>query len=197
MGLLRRHHQRRGGGIGGPVVPEASPAARMRCRAREPGSIPTGGAVASGIGHTCLIDIFRVRVPAFAGHFRHCEEPKATKQSRPLSGLWIAHMGIMYVNAVRFSFFRWRSEVEPVLNDLVCLPDQTHIRSSREATAPGFRLRRAGSRGRDHSSLRPLKPSNPSVRPPGSAGLIRSRQIGEVVGNLSDEFSAVSVRRRS
>ena len=54
-------------------------------------------------------------------------------------------------------------------DDLVCLPDQTHIRSSREATAPGFRLRREGSRGRDHSSLRHLKPCNPSVRPPGSA----------------------------
>jgi hypothetical protein len=53
--------------------------------------------------------------------------------------------------------------------DLGCLPDQTHIRSSREATAPGFRLRRAGSRGRDHSSLRRLKPCNPSVRPPGSS----------------------------
>jgi hypothetical protein len=53
--------------------------------------------------------------------------------------------------------------------DLGCLPDQTHIRSSREATAPGFRLRRAGSRGRGHSSLRRLKPCNPSVRPPGSA----------------------------
>ena len=37
--------------------------------------------------------------------------------------------------------------------DLGCLPDQTHIRSSREATAPRFRLRRAGSSGRDHSSL--------------------------------------------
>jgi hypothetical protein len=49
-----------------------------------------------------------------------------------------------------------------------CLPDQTHIRSSREATAPQFRLRRAGSRGRGHSSLRLLKPCNPSVRPPGS-----------------------------
>ena len=53
--------------------------------------------------------------------------------------------------------------------DLGCLPDQTHIRSSREATAPRFRLRRAGSRGRDHSSLRRLKPCNPSVRPPGSS----------------------------
>ena len=53
--------------------------------------------------------------------------------------------------------------------DLGCLPDQTHIRSSREATAPGFRLRRAGSRGRDHSSLRRLKPCNPSVHPPGSS----------------------------
>jgi hypothetical protein len=54
-------------------------------------------------------------------------------------------------------------------DDLVDLPDQTHIRSSREATAPGFRLRREGSTGRNHSSLRHLKPSNPSVRPPGSA----------------------------
>jgi hypothetical protein len=53
--------------------------------------------------------------------------------------------------------------------DLGCLPDQTHIRSSREATAPRFRLRRAGSRGRGHSSLRHLKPCNPSVRPPGSS----------------------------
>jgi len=51
----------------------------------------------------------------------------------------------------------------------VCVPDQTHIRSSRGATAPGFRLRRAGSRGRGHSSLRRLRPCNPSVRPPGSA----------------------------
>ena len=54
-------------------------------------------------------------------------------------------------------------------DDLGCLPDQTHIRSSREATAPQFRLRRAGSRGRDHSSLRRLKPCNLSVRPPGSS----------------------------
>jgi len=63
--------------------------------------------------------------------------------------------------------------------DLGCLPDQTHIRSSREATAPGFRLRRAGSRERDHSSLRRLKPCNPSVRPPGSseADLLGPRQI--------------------
>ena len=53
--------------------------------------------------------------------------------------------------------------------DLGCLPDQTHIRSSRQATAPRFRLRRAGSRGRGHSSLRRLKPCNPSVRPPGSS----------------------------
>ena len=53
--------------------------------------------------------------------------------------------------------------------DLGCLPDQTHIRSSHAATAPRFRLRRAGSRGRDHSSLRRLKPCNPSVRPPGSS----------------------------
>jgi hypothetical protein len=30
-------------------------------------------------------------------------------------------------------------------------------------------LRRAGSRGRGHSSLRHLKPCNPSVRPPGSS----------------------------
>jgi hypothetical protein len=64
--------------------------------------------------------------------------------------------------------------------DLGCLPDQTHIRSSREATAPGFRLRRAGSRGRGHSSLRRLKPCNPSVRPPGSdlPRLIGPRQMG-------------------
>src|SRR5450755_3169827 len=54
-------------------------------------------------------------------------------------------------------------------DDLGCVPDQTHIRSSREPTAPGFRLRRAGSRERNHSSLRRLKPCNPSVRPPGSS----------------------------
>ena len=62
--------------------------------------------------------------------------------------------------------------------DLGCLPDQTHIRSSREATAPGFRLRRAGSRGRDHSSLRRLKPCNPSVRPPGSSEADRASADG-------------------
>jgi hypothetical protein len=44
--------------------------------------------------------------------------------------------------------------------------------------APTFRLRRAGSRGRDHSSLRRLKPCNPSVRPPGSAEADQARQIG-------------------
>jgi hypothetical protein len=64
---------------------------------------------------------------------------------------------------------RQRSKVRAGFGNLVCLPDQTHIRSSRGATAPQFRLRRAGSRGRDHSSLRLLKPCNPSVRPPGSA----------------------------
>ncbi len=62
--------------------------------------------------------------------------------------------------------------------DLGCLPDQTHIRSSREATAPRFRLRRAGSRGRDHSSLRRLKPCNPSVRPPGSSEADRASADG-------------------
>jgi hypothetical protein len=62
--------------------------------------------------------------------------------------------------------------------DLGCLPDQTHIRSSREATAPGFRLRRAGSRGRGHSSLRRLKPCNPSVRPPGSSKADRASADG-------------------
>ena len=62
--------------------------------------------------------------------------------------------------------------------DLGCLPDQTHIRSSREATAPGFRLRRAGSRGRGHSSLRRLKPCNPSVRPPGSSEADRASADG-------------------
>ena len=61
--------------------------------------------------------------------------------------------------------------------DLGCLPDQTHIRSSREATAPRFRLRRAGSRRRDHSSLRRLKPCNPSVRPPGSAEADQPRRM--------------------
>jgi len=63
-------------------------------------------------------------------------------------------------------------------DDPGCLPDQTHIRSSREATAPGFRLRRAGSRGRGHSSLRRLKPCNPSVRPPGSSGADRASADG-------------------
>ena len=56
-----------------------------------------------------------------------------------------------------------------LFDDLGSLPDQTHIRSSHQATAPRFRLRRAGSRGRDHSSLRRLKPCNPSVRRPGSS----------------------------
>ena len=67
------------------------------------------------------------------------------------------------------SSFGQRSKVRAGLAIWVCLPDQTHIRSSPEATAPQFRLRRAGSRGRGHSSLRRLKPCNPSVRPPGSA----------------------------
>src|ERR1700730_3589531 len=85
---------------------------------------------------------------------------------------WIAHMGMMCVNKPVSLFLR--SKVRAFFDDLVCLPDQTHIRSSREATAPGFRLRRVGSRGRDHSSLRHLKPSNPSVRPPGSAATDRA-----------------------
>ncbi|MGY4326601.1 hypothetical protein ACVWWG_001018 [Bradyrhizobium sp. LB7.2] len=63
-------------------------------------------------------------------------------------------------------------------DDLGCVPDQTHIRSSREATAPRFRLRRAGSRGRGHSSLRRLKPCNPSVRPPGSSEADRASADG-------------------
>src|ERR1700722_20113172 len=63
-------------------------------------------------------------------------------------------------------------------DDLGCLPDQTHIRSSREATAPRFRLRRAGSRRRDHSSLRRLKPCNPSVRPLGSSEADRASADG-------------------
>jgi hypothetical protein len=36
----------------------------------------------------------------------------------------------------------------------VRLPDQTHIRSSHEATAPGFRVLRAGSREEDETTLR-------------------------------------------
>ena len=93
---------------------------------------------------------------------------KRFKQSiAPQAESWIAHMGMGCVNK-RVSLFL-RSKVRAGFDDLVCLPDQTHIRSSREATAPGFRLRREGSRGRDHSSLRHLKPSNPSVHPPGSA----------------------------
>ena len=67
------------------------------------------------------------------------------------------------------SSFGQRSQVRAGFDNLGCLPDQTHIRSSHAATAPRFRLRRAGSRGRGHSSLRRLKPCNPSVRPPGSA----------------------------
>ena len=79
---------------------------------------------------------------------------------------WIAHMGMVCFN--KPSSLCLRSKVRAGFDDLVCLPDQTHIRSSFEATAPGYRLRRVGSRGRDHSSLRHLKPCNPSVRPPGS-----------------------------
>ena len=63
-------------------------------------------------------------------------------------------------------------------DDLSCLPDQTHIRSSREATAPRFRLRRAGSRRRDPSSLRRLKLCNPSVRPLGSSEADRASADG-------------------
>src|SRR6202162_1973174 len=81
--------------------------------------------------------------------------------------MWIAHMGMMCLNKPVSLFLR--SKVRAFFDDLVCLPDQTHIRSSREATAPGFRLRRAGSRGRGHFSLRRLEPCNPSVRPPGSS----------------------------
>ena len=58
------------------------------------------------------------------------------------------------------------------------LPDQTHIRASLAATAPTFRLRRAGSRGRDPSSLRRLRPGHPSVRPPGSAAADRASTDG-------------------
>jgi hypothetical protein len=39
-------------------------------------------------------------------------------------------------------------------------------------------LRRAGSRGRGHSSLRRLKPCNPSVRPPGSSEADRASADG-------------------
>ena len=95
---------------------------------------------------------------------RHCERSEAIQL--PCCAVWIAHMGMVCVN--KPSSLCLRSEVRAGFDDLVCLPDQTHIRSSFEATAPGFRLRRVGSRGRDHSSLRHLKPCNPSVRPPGS-----------------------------
>jgi hypothetical protein len=81
---------------------------------------------------------------------------------------WIAHMGMLSVKALT-SFFDCDPRFGPISAIWICLPDQTHIRSAHEAAAPGFRLRRVGPRGRDHSSLRHLKPSNPSVRPPGSA----------------------------
>src|SRR3954470_23352526 len=59
--------------------------------------------------------------------------------------------------------------VEPVLT--IWFAGQIKLTFGRRAiaTAPTFRLRRAGSRGRGHSSLWRLKPCNPSVRPPGSA----------------------------
>src|SRR5450631_4647395 len=99
---------------------------------------------------------------------RHCEERSDEAiHSCFHVAVWIAHMGMMCVNKPVSLFLR--SKVRAGFDDLVCLPDQTHIRSSREATAPGFRLRRVGARGRDRSSVRHLKPSNPSVRPPGSA----------------------------
>jgi hypothetical protein len=112
-------------------------------------------------------------------------------------------MGMGCVNKPVSLFLR--SKVRAGFDDLVCLPDQTHIRSSREATAPGFRLRREGSRGRDHSSLRHLKPSNPSVRPPGSAEADRasadwfcwlfsdSRRVPEVRAVLGGGFHRSSL----
>jgi hypothetical protein len=45
-------------------------------------------------------------------------------------------------------------------------------------------LRRAGSRGRGHSSLRRLKPCNPSVRPPGSSEADRASADGVMVVSL-------------
>ena len=107
--------------------------------------------------------------------------------SRP--ALWAAaqRLGLDAIeHAIRLLWSERRALNVPIISDLgfepfgnlVCMPDQTHIRSSLDATAPIFRLRRAGSRGRGHSSLRRLKPSNPSVRPPGSAGADQPRRIG-------------------
>src|SRR2546423_14761895 len=65
--------------------------------------------------------------------------------------------------------FGWRSKGRAGLT--IWFAGQIKLTFGRRAiaTAPTFRLRRAGSRGRDHSSLRRLKPCNPSVRPPGSS----------------------------
>ncbi|MGY3110223.1 hypothetical protein ACVWW5_005077 [Bradyrhizobium sp. LM3.4] len=63
---------------------------------------------------------------------------------------------------------------EPVFAIWFRVPDQTHIRSSRARDCTNIPLAAGQARGRDHSSLRHLKPCNPSVRPPGSAEADRS-----------------------
>ncbi len=76
------------------------------------------------------------------------------------------------------SFSSGDPRVEPVVAIWFACQIKLTFGRRAAAAAPTFRLRRAGSRGRDHSSLRRLKPCNPSVRPPGSAEADQSRRIG-------------------
>ena len=73
---------------------------------------------------------------------------------------------------------------------VVSSPDQPHIRSSHEATAPKSCLRQRGSRGRDHSETRLFRPCLPAVRPPGSA---RTDHVLEDFSSLSVYHPAVFI----
>src|SRR3954464_11555044 len=64
--------------------------------------------------------------------------------------------------------------VEPVLTIWFACQIKLTFGRRAIATAPTFRLRRAGSKGRNHFFLGGFKPFNPSVWPPGSAEADRS-----------------------
>jgi transposase len=74
---------------------------------------------------------------------------------------------------------------EPRVCAMVKAPDQPHIRSSREATAPKSCLRQRGSGGRNHSEWRRFRPWKRAVRPPGSAKTSRPGRFQSFGQHLS------------